>query len=881
MFLMKRKITNMLLAGVFVLAASSTIVSCKDYESDDYQQVKYDVSNLDANMQSEVNALNKRIDSLKNALDAFKSTSCGATQCTDMFATLRSRIDSLANVSKTHITAGDIPQVDLTDILNRLTALEGKSDDTSWKEEIETLKSQVEDLKKQLANVKPGTPYDDTELRNNITELSNQLINLTTQMGGKASTAQIEDLQNQINALKAQLKPYDDTEVRGLITNLTNKLNELAGKVEDKATKKDLQVVIDRVNALEANDKVQDKAILDLQEKIGKLSATDEGLQTAIDLINKTTIPALKKDFQEKVDAANAAAAEAKSLAQKAQSTADQASADAAAAKAAAAAAATKAENLYKQADDAIKATNLTVSNLEETTVDMVAALLTQVIIQSTYSPAVGEFALPLDVKANTLITYYGNSASTFKFPTNDPSYFYKADEAEGIPASAIAGKTETIKAGTLIDQDGAEGNAGKLYVTINPNTVDATGVQFALVNSQNNKSAIKVGEASASDRELTWGYTRAAGNNFYEIPATITEDNLSKCTFNVERTGLRTAVKNLINNRTQTKASIKTLAKEMAQFVYQNMNGVAPRLALSTSYKVGTNDANRRQLNNVTEYSIMAGAFKPLGFGAFNSIHMQTVPGLERAESILSKFINDIKLGKIKFDLGLKQIDKVREVGNLTRNGQDFIIPVTVNVEGKNYTTNVKINDQVEDLLKIVNDTLTKANNNAVEKFNESIGAVNKLITELQDGYEVDLSSNKASLISKIDSYLDKLNDRFTYWFNRSVAASLQPCMLFEGADGQVHRLKSGVIGTTVKGSSIRLVPTTYTYELLAPAYKKFVTVTNANLSGFNLGKVISGDTREVTITGLQSGKTYNILYEAVDYNGKVSARQYKINVE
>jgi hypothetical protein len=56
---------------------------------------------------------------------------------------------------------------------------------------------------------------------------------------------------------------------------------------------------------------------------------------------------------------------------------------------------------------------------------------------------------------------------------------------------------------------------------------------------------------------------------------------------------------------------------------------------------------------------------------------------------------------------------------------------------------------------------------------------------------------------------------------------------------------------------------------------------VTNANLSGTNLGKVISGDTREVTITGLQSGKTYNILYEAVDYNGKVSARQYKINVE
>lgn len=803
----------MLLAGAFVLAASSTVVSCKDYEGDDYQQAQYDMSQLDATMQGKVTKLNQRLDSLKNVLDEFKSTACNADQCRNMFATLTTRIDSLANVSKTHIT-----DADLQGIRDRLTALEGKSDDLSWKQEIA-------DLWTAINSIKPGTPYDDTEVRN-------------------------------------------------LITNLSARVDTLSAKVDNAATKQDLQELKDRVDGLAAYDTKQDEIINSLKDKLTTLEGTQSDLKEAIRVINAETIPALKQDYTQKVNEANTKAEEAKTLAQQAKNAADAADKKAKEAK-------DSADSYYQKAMDAINATNSTVGNLEEATVDMVAALLTQVIIQSTYSPAVGEFALPLDVKANTLITYYGNSASTFKFPTNDPSYFYKADEAEGIPASAIAGKTETIKAGTLIDQDGAEGNAGKLYVTINPNTVDATGVQFALVNSQNNKSAIKVGEASASDRELTWGYTRAAGNNFYEIPATITEDNLSKCTFNVERTGLRTAVKNLINNRTQTKASIKTLAKEMAQFVYQNMNGVAPRLALSTSYKVGTNDANRRQLNNVTEYSIMAGAFKPLGFGAFNSIHMQTVPGLERAESILSKFINDIKLGKIKFDLGLKQIDKVCEVGNLTRNGQDFIIPVTVNVEGKNYTTNVKINDQVEDLLKIVNDTLTKANNNAVEKFNESIGAVNKLITELQDGYEVDLSSNKASLISKIDSYLDKLNDRFTYWFNRSVAASLQPCMLFEGADGQVHRLKSGVIGTTVKGSSIRLVPTTYTYELLAPAYKKFVTVTNANLSGFNLGKVISGDTREVTITGLQSGKTYNILYEAVDYNGKVSARQYKINVE
>jgi predicted nucleic acid-binding Zn-ribbon protein len=796
---MKRKITNFLLAGAFVLAASSTIVSCKDYESDDYQQVKYDMSNLDATMQDKVNELNERINNLTNDLNSFKQTACDQQHCKDAFNALTARIDSLANVSKNHLTSAD-----LADIENRLTTLEGKSDDLSWKDQIKDLKDQIKDLNDKLSGLTPGTSYDDTELRNKINELS-------------------------------------------------GKITELTGKVDNAATKAELKAVKDNVDALLANDPIQDQAIKDLQDKIKEMTGTDQDLRKLIDIINNTTIPQLKEDFQSKVDAANKAAKEAKD----------------------------SADSYYNKALDAIAATNKTVGNLEQATVDMVAALLTQVIIQSTYSPAVGEFALPLDVKANTLITYYGSNASSFQFPTNDPSYFYKAEEAEGIPAEALRGKTVDIKAGTLIDQDGAEGNAGKLYVTINPNTVDATGVQFALVNSQNKQSAVKVGQASASDRELTWGYTRAAGNNFYEIPATITEDNLSQCTFNVERTGLRTAVKNLVNNRTQTKASIKTLAKEMAQFIYQNMNGVAPRLALSTSYKVGTNDKNRQQLNNVTEMSIMAGAFKPLGFGAFNSIHMETVPGLERAESILSNFINNIKIGKIKLNLGLDHIDKIREVGQLTRNGQDYYVNVKITVDGHDYTDNVNINDQIDDLLKIVNDTLTKANNNAVEKFNSSIDAINTLVTELQNGYEVDLSSSKASMISKIDSYLDRLNDRFTYWFNRSVAASLQPCMLFEGADGQVHRLLSGVTGITVKGSSIRLVPTTYTYELLAPAYKKFITVTNANLSGTNLGKVISGDTREVTITGLQPGKTYNILYEAVDYNGKVSARQYKINVK
>ena len=746
----------MLLAGVFVLAASSTVVSCKDYEGDDYQQVKYDVSHLDASMQDRVTKLNARIDSLKDAFEKNKENSCDPDKCREQFNVLTGNINKQA----------------------------GRID--------------------SLATVTKGLDKD------------------------------IKDQQKIINTLRDSLVILDK-------------------KITD-------------------GDKLLDEAIKTTNNTVEKYRTYFEKR------VNSADSAAHAADSLARV--ALQAANDAQTAAGNAQTAADQAKADAKAAS-------EKADSLYNVADKAIKTVDKKVDDMKEATVDMVATLLTQVIVQSTYSPAVGELALPVDVKANTLITYYGNnSGQAFQFPTRNSSYFYKASEAEAITAADLAnaeGKV-TIANGKLIDQDGAEGNAGHLYVTVNPNTVDATGVNFALVNSQGEKSAIKVGKAAKSDRVLSWGYTRAESNNFYDIPTTIDASNLDACKLNIERTGLRTAVKKFIKERNSdnTKASAKSLAKEMAQFVYENMNGVAPRLGLSTSYEVGYKDGAKRQLTNVSEMSIMGTAIKPLGFGAFNDIdNMQTVPGLERVESIISKFVNNIEVGKIKVDPGVDKIDRMSEVGLLTRNGQDYFITVKYDVNGVEQETKVKINDQIDDLLKIVNDTLTHANNSAVEKFNQSIDALNSIIEEMRGGYEVDLSDTKANLITKADNYLNRLNARFTYWFNRVTGAALQPCMLYDGADGYAHRLISGAGGVRVKGTSINLVPTTYTYELLAPAYKKFITVTNHKMSGTNLNKVINGDVRNVTITGLKSGETYNILYEAVDYNGKVAARQYKLVVE
>ena len=87
-------------------------------------------------------------------------------------------------------------------------------------------------------------------------------------------------------------------------------------------------------------------------------------------------------------------------------------------------------------------------------------------------------------------------------------------------------------------------------------------------------------------------------------------------------------------------------------------------------------------------------------------------------------------------------------------------------------------------------------------------------------------------------------------------------------------------------------LVPTSLTLETLAPAYKKFVAVTDvfnaadgseADASigvtankGNNMLKVLDAE-KTCTITG-QAGYIYEITYTAVDYHGKVAAKRFYV---
>jgi hypothetical protein len=119
----------------------------------------------------------------------------------------------------------------------------------------------------------------------------------------------------------------------------------------------------------------------------------------------------------------------------------------------------------------------------------------------------------------------------------------------------------------------------------------------------------------------------------------------------------------------------------------------------------------------------------------------------------------------------------------------------------------------------------------------------------------------------------------------------ALQPTIIAIKSDKKAGLLSRSKANPTKASGTLTLYPTSYTLEMLAPAYKKFVAVTNvfnadgteadasigqAANSGMNLLKVIDSD-KYCTISG-QSGYTYEITYTAVDYHGKVAAKKFYV---
>lgn len=141
-------------------------------------------------------------------------------------------------------------------------------------------------------------------------------------------------------------------------------------------------------------------------------------------------------------------------------------------------------------------------------------------------------------------------------------------------------------------------------------------------------------------------------------------------------------------------------------------------------------------------------------------------------------------------------------------------------------------------------------------------------------------------SAIQPVNTLLHKINAKIG-----NVNELLQPTMLYKSSKTNSWNTLStlkGKLGTRMTGTgSTVLVATSWTGELLAPAYKKSVYVKGnpagakvTLMDGTTPAKKIAGSTQKVLFTATAKGN-YTIVYEAVDYSGVSAKKEYHITVE
>lgn len=326
---------------------------------------------------------------------------------------------------------------------------------------------------------------------------------------------------------------------------------------------------------------------------------------------------------------------------------------------------------------------------------------VTGIIVQGTYNPAFGTVNLPVGIQSNVLLTYYGEAMQTIEFPTNSTANY--VDEKHVLTTKdmemlGLKGKDPLYKveAGDIILQN-EENNAGTLFLTVNPNTVDFSKLQLSLVNSQDKESYIKLGELKRSDKTLQLGYSRAADNGFYECAANLDAADVNKVQkVNFNTSAIKDAIKEITDK--QTNASISRIASDMAEVIRGlRIDANAVKCEWTDSAKAGETPQKHAVYSN---YNMAATAIKPLSLQTAKDFHYVTIPGYERAMSLLDRLAKEAK-SKVRFVF--KEINGnglVEKVANLKINDisapnltddllEEFVLNMdtTFVIDGMSYT--------------------------------------------------------------------------------------------------------------------------------------------------------------------------------------------------
>lgn len=485
-------------------------------------------------------------------------------------------------------------------------------------------------------------------------------------------------------------------------------------------------------------------------------------------------------------------------------------------------------------------------------------------------------------------------------------------------------------------------GDAGKIYITLNPNEIDPECItDLKLVDSQGNEAkGFKLGDIQTTDKVLTYGFTKAASaNGFYEVPVLATDP--ANDDFSLNKGELKEAAKNVLAKLKNPKESNLNLS-QIATTLYRSVNNQLKAYTVKASYVLydPTQPVEKRfvvKSQVAPTYDMAAFAVKPLSYNTLKGNQSLKNLGLALDKYMLPTLSD--KIGKytdaldfqIKYE-GNKQIEMAsllatknlrcwenpekKEVyicdkyGNVQRTvsnasletyvinnnhyegGQDWFYSES-NIEWKliengwfdgtgwhhnSYTTWNFADDEVLYVIKTTDNTIEKLLSSLNEQISTELSPIKDAITNAAAKWD--------NAITPVNNLLHKINAKIG-----NVNELLQPTMLYKSSktdDWNTLSTLGGRLGTRMIGTgSTVLVATSWTGELLAPAYKKSVYVKGnpagakvTLMDGTTPAKKIAGSTQKVLFSATATGN-YTIVYEAVDYSGVSVKKEYHITVE
>ena len=530
--------------------------------------------------------------------------------------------------------------------------------------------------------------------------------------------------------------------------------------------------------------------------------------------------------------------------------------------------------------NDAIKIINDQLTAMSEQ-LDAIYAILNNnvsgIVIQATDCPVTGyENAAFLGSQANILSAYWG------------------------VPASGD--EDFEVKGGKLIKSD-----AGNIYININPANVAPSNITFRLVDSQGNDApGFKLGAPVVTDKVLKYGITRAtSANGFYAIPVECTDPQNDGLDMNKGQ--LKEAAKNVLAKLQDPKSTSLNLSG-LASALYSNLNNQLTAYGVQASWKQKDQNGNEVEKVVTSEIKLAAFAVKPLSFDFLANNSKLDNLSLDRfmlptnlSEKL--KGISGLDFNNIIDPSTGKTIEVATIVAvpgvKIVPNGNDLDIIQISDGKVLNTIKNASIEGEEKEVnkdisIKVNGSTGSTTLTTYIYQIKVKDDTMKDLIADLNKNLSTTLGPVKTALdwantlAGKYDQNVATVNNliKKVEGVIKNVNKYLQPAIMFKADNGSWNFVSTGShFATSFVGvGATPLVATSYTAELLAPAYKKQLYVKEAGAEILVNGKAtksaFNGQIQKVVFNASKAGN-YTIVYKAIDYSGKVVEKNFYVTVK